>query len=218
MPPLKVFYVPFVGAHPAVKPQLSTNYQAGTVYNIDKFTFDADLYYIEFTDKFSQIGLKSDPFYTNLPGITVYQGVEGQATYAFDFGLALFVNGSINSAKDSTHKQIHGAPEWTAAAGLIYKYNGVYVSFLNKFIGRQWGVDGEPAAYEIASYSTTNLIVGYDFGRFKIEAGVYNLFDNQNITDLSVNDGPTANPLDSHDQYFFQPERNFQVTLRATID
>ena len=218
VPPLKVFYVPSPGTHPALKPQLSTNYQAGTVYNTNNLTLDADIYYIEFTNKFSQVGSKSDPFYTNLPGTTVYQGVEGQATYAFDFGLAVFVNGSLNSAKDSTHKQIHSAPEWTAAAGLIYKNNNVYVSLLNKFIGRQWGADGEPAAYEISSYSTTNLIVGYDFGRFKIEGGVYNLFNNQNITDLAVNDGPTANPLDSHDQYFFQPERNFQVTLRATLD
>ena len=218
MPPLKIFYVPSPDTHPTLKPQLSTNYQAGTVYNTNNLTLDADVYYIEFINKFGQVGSKSDPFYTNLPGKTVYKGVEGEATYAFDFGLAVFVNGSLNSAKDSTHKQIHGAPEWTAAAGLIYKNNGITVSLINKFIGDQWGADGEPSAYKIGAYSTTNLIVGYDFGRFKIEGGVYNLFNNQNITDLAVNDGPTANPLDSHDQYFFQPERNFQVTLRATLD
>ena len=61
-------------------------------------------------------------------GKAVYQGVEGQGTFAFgddDFGgalngLSLFASGSINSAK-SNHLTIKQAPLWTEATGLVYK-------------------------------------------------------------------------------------------------
>ncbi len=217
VPPLKVFYVPLPNEHPAVKPQLSTNYQLGAVYNANDLTFDADVYYIQFTNKFGTVGPKSNNYYVNLPGTVVYKGVEGEATYAMRFGLALFANGSVNSAKDDTGNQIKEAPEWTAALGLIYKGHGFTASMINKFVGPSWADNGEPAAYKINAYNTTNLVVGYDFGRFKIQGGIYNLFDNRNVTDISINDGPTPNPLDNHDQYWWQPERSFQLTLRATL-
>ncbi|WP_374572096.1 TonB-dependent receptor [Phenylobacterium sp.] len=217
VPPLKVFYVPDAEGHGGLKPQQSTNYQLGTVFNTDRLTLDGDVYYIEFTDKFAKVGPKSDPYYTNLPGTTVYKGVEGQVSYAATEGLVVFVNGSVNSAKDDTHKQIANAPQWTAAGGAVYKDHGWSVSFINKFVGPQWADDGEPADYKIKAFNTTNLVVGYDFGRIKAQLGVYNLFDHKDVTDISINDGPTANPLDNHDQYFFQPERSYQFTLRATL-
>ncbi|MBU4433654.1 MAG: TonB-dependent receptor [Alphaproteobacteria bacterium] len=217
VPPLKVFYVPTPEAHGGLRPQQSTNYQFGSVYNANHLTVDGDVYYIEFIDKFGKVGSKSDPYYTNLPGTTVYKGVEGQATYAVGHGLALFANGSINSAKGEDHKQIANAPEWTAAGGLIYKDNGWSVSFLNKVVGRQWAAEGEVSAYTVKTYSNSDLVVGYDFGRIKAQLGIYNLFDHQDVTDISIIDGPTANPLANHDQYFFQPERNYQATLRATF-
>lgn len=217
IPPLKVFYVPNDSLNAGLKPQQSTNYQLGSVYNAARLTLDGDIYYIEFTDKFASVGPKSDPYYTNLPGTTKYKGIEGQASFLVSGGLSVFVNGSINSAKDDTGLTIANAPKWTAGAGIIYKHDGWSVSLLNKFVGPQWADDGEPADYKIGSYSNTNLVVGYDFGRVKAQVGLYNLFDQRDVTDISINDGPTPNPLDSHDQYFFQPPRSFQFTLRATI-
>lgn len=220
VPPLKVFYVPSATSHPGLKPQQSTNYQIGTVFNSDKLTVDGDVYYIEFTDKFGKVGSKSDPFYTNLPGTVIYKGVEGEATYALAEGVAVFANGSLNSAKDDAGQQIANAPEWTAAMGVIFKHDRITASLISKFTGQQWANDGEPAGYKIKAYNTTNLIVGYDFGRIKLQGGVYNLFDSRNVTDISVNDGPfdPANPTSTgHDQYWWQPERSYQLTLRATL-
>ena len=60
------FLVPNVSAYyvnaPAdnvVKPQLSTNYQIGAVYAGRKLTADADIYYINFTDKIQTLNLLS---------------------------------------------------------------------------------------------------------------------------------------------------------------
>ncbi len=220
IPPLKSFYVPDAAGHPGLKPQQSTNYQIGAVYNSDRFTVDGDVYYIEFTDKFGKVGPKTDPYYVNLPGTVVFKGVEGEATYALMPGVAVFANGSLNSAKDDAGKQIGNAPQWTAAAGVLFKRNRISASLISKWTGQQWADDGEPALYKIKAYNTTNLILGYDFGRVKVQGGIYNLFDDRSVTDISINDGPfdPANPTSTgHDQYWWQPERSFQLTVRATI-
>lgn len=214
IPPLSTFYVLDADQN-ALRPQQSTNYQLGSVFNTNRFTLDGDVYYIEFTDKVAKSA--NGLYYTNLPGKTVYKGIEGEANFLVMEGLSIFVNGSINSAKDDDHKQIAEAPKWTAGGGVIYKADNWSVSMINKFVGPQWADDGEPADYKIDAYNTTNLVVGYDFGRVKAQLGVYNLFDHRDIMDISVNDGPTPNPLDNHDQYFFQPERSFQFTLRGTL-
>ena len=221
-PPLSIFYVPAPGATP-LKPQSSTNYQFGSVYNTNKLTLDADYYYIELNDAIEKSGSGNNAIYTNAPGTSIYQGIEGEATYAVTPGVALFGNGSTNSAKDPNHQQVAEAPTWIAAAGVIFKRDKMSVSFLNKFIGPQWAVAGEPSNYKINPYTTSNLILGYDFGRIKAQLGFYDLFDNTNITAITQNDGtavfggPAPSPLGNHDQYFFQPGRSIQFTLRATL-
>lgn len=220
-PPLSIFYVLAPGAT-ALKPQTSTNYQIGTVYNTNKLTFDADYYYIELTNAIVKVtGSASNPVEANDPGTSIYKGIEGEANYALYPGFAVFANGSTNSAEDSTHKQVAEAPKWVAAIGGIYSHDKLTVSLLNKFIGPQWAVAGEPSNYKISPYNTTNLIFGYDFGRIKAQVGIYDLFDNTNITAITQNDGttsgPLSNPLNNHDQYFFQPGRSVQFTLRATL-
>ncbi len=222
-PPLSIFYVLAPGAT-ALKPQTSTNYQLGTVFNTNKLTFDADYYYIELTNAIVKVGGSAgNPVEANDPGTSIYKGIEGEANYALYPGFAVFANGSTNSAEDSTHKQVAQAPTWVAAIGGIYSYDKVSVALLNKFIGPQWAVAGEPTNYKINPYNTTNLILGYDFGRIKAQVGIYDLFDNTNITAITQNDGVAvfsgsgASPLNNHDQYFFQPGRSVQFTLRATL-
>jgi iron complex outermembrane receptor protein len=222
-PPLSIFYVLAPGAT-GLKPQESTNYQIGTVFNHNKFTFDADYYYIQLTNAIVKVtGSDSNPVEANDPGTSIYQGIEGEATYSISPGLAVFANGSTNSAEDSTHKQVAEAPKWIAAAGVIYKYNKMSASVLNKFVGTQWAIAGEPTNYKISPYNTTNVILGYDFGRIKAQVGIYDIFDNTSITSITQNDGvavfngPGASPLTNHDQYFFQPGRSVQFTLRATL-
>jgi iron complex outermembrane receptor protein len=108
-------------------------------------------------------------------------------------------------------KQIAGAPESTAALGAYYQDENWTVSLADKYTGLQWGAEGEPAAYKIPGYHSTDLTVVYRFGRYRLEGAIYNLFDSQQFT--SIKPGKTV----PYDQYYFQPERNFQVSLKVNF-
>ena len=115
-------------------PTVSKNYQVGTVYRGGPFTFDADIYYIDFTNKQQSIknATTGETVFYNLGG-AVYKGIEAVGTFNVAPDLFVFANGSINSAKAqggtttiagqtvtiTGGKQIAGAPKWTAAAGVI---------------------------------------------------------------------------------------------------
>ncbi len=211
VPDLNVFYQPKPNVRD-LKPQTSTNYQIGTVFNADKFTFDGDVYYIDFNDKTSSSLVNGETVFTNLGG-AVYKGIEAQGTYAFQQGLAVFANGSINSAKTKdTHKQIAKAPQWTAAFGAILKYGDLGVTLVDKVVGDQWSIAGEPAGYKVSPYNTTDLTATYDYRNIHLIAGVYNLLNSTKISSLS-SQGSTA----AFDQYYFQGGRSFQVTAKVSF-
>ena len=218
VPPLAVLYAADDANHTGIKPQQSTNYQVGGIFNASKLTLDADIYYIEFTDKFQKAASssKTNPFYENISGTTIYKGVEGEATYAITDDLAAFANGSYNSAKDPAGFQIASAPKWTAAAGFVYKMGPINATLVTKFTGEQWAASSEASQYKIPSYNLTNLLVGYDWGRFKLQGGVFNVFDSQDVTGITVNDSAGTLAANSHDQYFWQAGRSYQLTVRAT--
>ncbi len=223
------FLVPDISTTQAVnpnlhdlKPQTSTNYQAGLVYHGSKFTIDADVYAIDFSNKLQTVVVGTETVNFNLGGAK-YRGVEGSVTFAATDNIFIFANGSINSAKASGGattiggvpvvisggKQIANAPKGTAAAGVLYNDDHWSISLLDKYTGVQWGAEGEPAAYRIPGYNSTDLTVVYKLGRYRLEAAVYNLFDSQKFT--SIKPGKTV----PYDQYYFQPERNFQVSAKA---
>lgn len=241
------------------KPQTTTNYQFGTVYYGDKFSLDADVYYIKSNntieqDKCSVLippGPASDTCNFNA-GTIFYKGIEGEATYDFGGwidGLAAFVNGSINSAKaysDPEHNaglqtQDKLAPYWTAAGGLIYKAHGFKLSLINKVTGQQYEDAASKRAadggfYKLPAYNNMDFTGSYDLGDlgvgadFEIGGGIYNVLNSRSTVGMTINDssktaGNGATPAtsvndlvdrpNSLDQYYFQPERSFQITLKA---
>jgi iron complex outermembrane receptor protein len=212
-----------------LKPQESTNYQLGTVFHGGRFTADADIYYIDFTNKLQTATVPlatggTDTVNFNLGGAT-YKGVEGVVTFQATDHIFLFANGSINSAKAqgasttisgvpvviTGGKQISGAPESTAAIGAYYQDENWTVSFADKYTGVSWGAEGEPAAYKIPGYHSADLTVVYRFDRYRLEGALYNVFDSQKVT--SIKPGKTV----PYDQYYFQPERNFQISLKVNF-
>jgi iron complex outermembrane receptor protein len=212
-----------------LQPQTSTNYQAGVVYHGSRITFDADIYDIDFKNKLQTasvtdpvLGLTTATF--NLGGAT-YKGVEGTVTYQAADHVFLFANGSINSAKAqgasttilgvpvvvTGGKQISGAPKSTAGVGAYYQDENWTASVVDKYTGVSWGAEGEPDAYKIPGYNSTDLTLVYRFDRYRIEGAIYNLFDSQKFT--SIKPGKTV----PYDQYYFQPERNYQVSLKVNF-
>jgi iron complex outermembrane receptor protein len=204
------------------KAETTTNYQFGTVYYADEFTFDADIYYIGVDNNYSfvdcgTIGGTSGSSCAVNTGKAFYRGVEGEGTYAFGSeawgglldGLSVFANGSINSAQ-SGGLQLSAAPLWTSAGGLIYKHNGYRISLIDKVTGQQWvdnghidrnGVSsGSPgylgAFYSLGAYNSLDMTGGYDFERYSIVFSVNNLLDSRSLVSVKKGDKPTiANPL-----------------------
>lgn len=208
-PPLSVMYN-FNPANNTVKPELSENFQFGTVYHGSHLSLDADVYSINFANKFANTKVGGDTVFFNQGGV-LYKGVEGQATYAFDNGLAFFANGSRNYAKTKdTHKQIATAPFMTAAGGILYKNGPIKASLIDKYTGVQYADNNETPVYRIPGYNTAILSLGYDFGMFKVEGTVSDLFNSRKVTNITVNGAP-------YDQYYWQPGREASISVTANF-
>jgi iron complex outermembrane recepter protein len=217
-PPLSQLYV----ARPdlsSVDPQHSTNYQAGVVYHGGRLSIDLDAYSIDFNNKFvssTSLVPGEGVIFTNIGG-ALYKGIEGQATYAFGNGLAVFANGSINYAKNkgATPLQIDKAPESTAAAGVIYKNGPIRFSFIDKYTGAQFisntglgttvieitPVTGIAGRFRIAPYNNATASASYDFGMIRAGIKVSDLFNSSKVINVSGT------------QYFFQPGRQISGEL-----
>ncbi|MCH8618092.1 TonB-dependent receptor [Undibacterium sp. TS12] len=215
-PDLSLFYVNNPGQSSA-KPQTSTNYQLGVVHQSNQLTFDADFYYIDFNNKIASTGNGNDLVYYNQGGV-VYKGLEGAITYYLGSGFSLHANASLNSAKaKDTGLQVAKAPESTSAFGVLYKANGLYGSLIAKTTGSQYAKDGEPAAYKIAAYTTTDFTIGYRLKtdawllkNLKIQGGINNVFDKQDVTSISTNSKGVQ-----FDQYTFVPARSWNLSVSA---
>ena len=220
IPPLSALYVDNP-TYSNVVPERSTNYQAGFVYHGQRLSLDADVYSIDFQNKFASF-TSSTPgvgtVFTNIGG-ALYQGVEGQVTYAFTDGIAVFANASRNRAiaKD-TRLQIANAPVMTAAGGIIVKRGPIRFSVIDKLTGAQYAqnatspTDATYRAYRIAPYNTAILAASYELGPVRIGVEVTDLFNSTRTTNI----GPSSKTpfaaigqaLTSNlDQYYYQPGR-----------
>ena len=225
-PSLSVLYVDIPGRS-TVQPEKSTNYQAGVVYHGERLSIDADVYKIDFSNKFASM-------VSPIPGVGTiwfnqgsvqYKGIEGQITYAFPGGLAVFANGSRNYAKTQNTNflslQVANAPEWTAAGGVLFKHGPMVFSLIDKWTGRQWFTDpstivpgdakslGSYNFYRSNGYNSAILSARYDLGKIRFGVEVNNLFDLQRVT--NINTGKNA----ASDQYFYQVGRT--VTGDITV-
>ena len=124
------------------KAETTSNYQVGTVYYADNFSFDGDLYYMGVDNNISFSPCTGNPSETCAinTGTAIYKGVEGQGTYAFGgdlTGLSFFASGSLNYSK-TAGAVVKGAPLWTEADGVIYKMGDIKLSLIDKLVGQQY--------------------------------------------------------------------------------
>ncbi len=211
-PPITVLNVANPGLS-TVEPERSTNYQAGVVYHGGSFSADFDVYKIDFTNKFASFvsAVPGEGTVFINQGSVKYQGFEGQLTYAFPNGLAVFVNGSRNYAQTDNagapHTQVANAPEFTLAGGILFKRGPIAFSLIDKYTGPQWFVDGENPLYKSDGYNTATASLRYDFGHVRVGVEVSNVFDSRAVT--NINTGKTV----PFDQYFYQTGRSVSADL-----
>ena len=230
-PPLSQLYVANTTFSNAV-PQKSTNYQAGAVYHGGHLSLDADVYVINFTNKFYSYtdtsGQGLGTIFTNIGG-ALYKGVEGQVTYAFGNGLAVFANASRNYAKTTVYTDpvtgkvvprtiIGKAPMSTAAGGVLYKNGPIKFSLTDKWTGPQYADLAN--TYRISPYNTVNLATSYDFGRIRVGVDVTDLLNSQKVTQIGTGKNTAGigvvSPL-NFDQYYYQPGRAITGQITYTF-
>jgi iron complex outermembrane receptor protein len=233
----KGIYVPDISAFETSTPTIAfpaaektTNYQLGTVFYADNFTFDADVYYIKINNNYiSQTCsyAQNETCFVNNGG-ALYKGIEGEGTYAFDNimgadlrGMSIFANGALMSSKAtsgaSTGLWEPNAPKWTAAVGLLYKMEGWKFGLISKITGSQYSDTVNLPFYRLPEYSNVNLTAGYGFDNYEIDLNVDNILNSRSTLSISEATKGVAqtNPLTSTDQYIFQAPISAQVTLKA---
>ena len=210
-------------------PETTTNYQFGTVYYADQFTFDADVYYIPIHNNYIAVNCpapnNTDLCYQN-NGSAVYQGLEGEGTYAFEdvagfdlHGLSVFANGALMSSKADGGLWEPNAPMWTAAAGILYQSHMWKFGLIDKLVGRQFSDAANTTHYELPSYGNLTATAGYTHeftgvGTAELSVNVDNLLDSRKNTLLTINDKTyQTNQLNSTNQLFFQGPRSVFVNL-----
>ena len=205
--------------------ETTTNYQLGTVFYADNFTFDADVYLIPIDNNYVAQscaltgGLSADTCFVNT-GRAKYEGIEGEGTYAFDKGgmlegLSVFVNGSIMYAK-SNGLWLKQAPTFTAGGGLMYKHNGWKFSLIDKTVGSQYADNTENQNYKIGSYSNIDASVGYSYGYWEFTLSLNNVLNSRKKVSITENDKVyQTNRLNSTDQYFYQAPQSVLGTFKV---
>jgi iron complex outermembrane receptor protein len=227
----KGIYVPDIGVFETKQPlapnnppasQTTTNYQVGTVFYADDFTFDADLYYIPINNNYVSQPcsyITNETCYVNI-GSATYKGIEGEGTYAISrlfgldtAGLSVFANGALMSSK-SGGLWVKNAPKWTAAGGILYHNGSWTFGLIDKTVGPQFSDNTEIAAYKIKTYSDVTATIGYTFDRFDLMFNVDNLLDSRNVVNITEGGNGTSLAT-STDQYQFMAPLSMTFTVRV---
>jgi iron complex outermembrane receptor protein len=226
-------------------PELTTNYQLGTVYYADQFTFDADVYVISIDNNYiTATDNQGDTYYVN-GGKALYKGIEGEGTYAFDkfgdvdlHGLSIFANGALMDSKQTGGTAVPGnnpelyagkwaanAPRWTFAGGVLFKRDGWKFAVIDKVVGAQFTDQMNSGAGRLPSYNNLNLTAGYNFGVVETSISIDNLLDSRSLINISPGDAADANGSktvaaftgSSQSQYFYQAPRSVMGTMKVAF-
>ena len=215
-----------VGAGSFPAPQTTTNYQFGTVFYADSFTFDADVYMISVNNNYVSSSCSYDineTCYVN-NGKALYKGVEGEGTYAFDkigavdlAGLSLFANGALMSSKAEGGLWEPSAPRWTLAAGVLYKTDQWKFALIDKAVGAQYTDTTNNDLSRIPSYNSLSATAGYTFDSVELAINVDNLLDSRSVVQITeaTKNKPQGFTANSIDQYYYQAPRSVMGTVKV---
>lgn len=234
IPQLSELQVPGVSLQ-NLKPETTTNYQTGVVFSRGPATMDADLYLVKAANTNVACNIP-DPVTGTLEaascnaGTVNYSGFEGEGAYLFPIGLTLFVNGSINNARQAANpatgiagnpaQELAGVPNFTAALGALYHRGPWQASMTYKAVGGEYvtGAEITPTnpggQLQVPSYSTVNGDVAYTFfGHYQLKLQVFNLFDHRTLTNYVPSGAETALYQSNGGFYTYQSGREIDGTV-----
>ncbi len=226
-PTVSAYYV-FDPTTGGIKPQTTTNYQAGIVYKTGKITADADIYQVTANNfPITNTTTTGETFYQN-GGTARYQGIEAEGSYNIVNGLSVYASGALMSSKfiKGAFKDLRtgDAPDYTAAFGPIFDNGTFFGSVLQKFTGGEYGSSGQKQGSAttnaglnfVPGYNTTDLVIGARFNLMQTmglpntitaKLGVYNVFDHHATTEISGDPTGLTSINNTTLLYSFQPGR-----------
>jgi len=187
------------------KPTLSKTAQIGTVWKSDRFTFNADIYHINFDNAYVSTTDSSGTTNYFPAGTSTAQGVEAEGNVMLGDGLSLYLNATYGTTKYNSApykgQTADQAPTNTEAVALNYAKGNWNVGITNKRIGEMWNNNGAVLdAVKIQAMDTTNVAVNYTMPwgsahpsmSTKFQFAINNLFSHQNIVGVTPAIAPTA--------------------------
>ncbi len=199
IPPSSVFDVKNAKVAVTPKPTQTKTFQFGSVLKTNRFTLDADAYFIRAGNAYASApDANGEPvYYATADTHTMGFEVEGNA--ALGKGFFLYGNGTLGSAKYADTKlYVATSPHDTQTVGLTYLHANWDIGFFNKRIGTFYNDNGSfNQAVQIDPMNITNLFVNYTIKKAsylrgtKFRVGINNLMDKHNIVGVS---SATAGP------------------------
>jgi iron complex outermembrane recepter protein len=219
IPPSSVFDVPGGNVLTPPKPTVAKTYQAGSVLKMNRFTLDADLYYVHFQNGYDSY---TDPT-TNEPvfvatGPSNTKGIEAESNYAIGYGLSIYGNLSFGSAKYQEGQNYPNGGLWVAntpsnveGVSLLWQHHNYDMGLTWKRVGRYYQ-DNSTLTYKINGISIpypvdqalaiepwdlVNVFLNYTiknsshFRGTKIQLAVNNLANSHSLVGLTPGVAPT---------------------------
>jgi iron complex outermembrane receptor protein len=220
IPPSNVFDVPGGNVLTAPKPTLAKTYQGGSVLKLNRFTLDADVYYVHF-----QNGYQSyiDPS-TNEPvfvatGPSNTKGFEAESHVALGYGLSAYGNFTVGSAKYQTGPNYPNGGQWVQntpsnveGVSLLWQHRNFDLGLTDKRVGQYYNDNGSlnykingisipfpvNQAVTITPWNLLNVFANYTIknsSRFrgtKIQLAINNLANSHSLVGITPGVAATA--------------------------
>ena len=202
------------------KPTLAKTYQTGSVVQLRRWTLDVDAYYVHFQngyDSYTDPATLEPVYIATGPSNT--KGVEAEGNVALGYGLSLYGNVSVGSAKYQTGANYPNGGEWVAntpsnieGLSLLWQHSNWDVGLTYKRVGQYYNDNGSLSykingitipypvdeAVTISPWDLTNVFVNYTIKNSsrlrgtKIQLAVNNLANNHNIVGVTPATAATA--------------------------
>jgi iron complex outermembrane receptor protein len=220
IPVSSVFDVPGGNVLSPPKPTLAKTYQAGTVLKLNRWTLDMDYYYVHFQngyDSFIDPTTLEPVFVATGPSNT--KGIEAETNVALGYGLSVYANLSVGSAKYQTGPNYPNGGEWVAntpgnveGMSVLWQHRNWDVGLVYKRVGTYWNDNGSlnykingvsipypiDQAVAIRPFELINAFFNYTIKNSsplrgtKIQLAINNIADSHNITGITPANAATA--------------------------
>jgi iron complex outermembrane receptor protein len=246
IPPSAVFDVPGGQVLTPPKPTLAKTYQMGSVLKHNRWTLDVDAYYVHFQNGYD---MYTDPVSTLeifVPtGPSNTKGLEAESNIILGWGVSLYMNGTLGSAKYQEGANIPNGGLWVAdtpknveSLAVLWRHKNFDVGLVEKRVGTLYNDNGSftyliqglkipypvDQVITINPFNVVNLFVNYtvknqSFLRgSKIGLAVNNLADSHNIVGVTPFTAATAAvpyAQNPNDLLNLLPGRSVLVTFTA---